>query len=81
MSTANSSLIPNGGCVWCNSPVSHRVESCPMVSAVEYHPDGSLKRVEKARTSYLPQPGWRPPVITYSTAETVSSPDATDTYA
>jgi hypothetical protein len=37
-------------CRWCgltSSTIPHTIESCPLVKAVEYHPDGSLSRVEK----------------------------------
>ncbi len=33
--------------MWCRALDRHRVESCPIVKAVEYAPDGSLSRVEK----------------------------------
>jgi hypothetical protein len=37
-------------CRWCGivaGSVPHTIEACPSVKAVEYHPDGSIARVEK----------------------------------
>lgn len=37
-------------CRWCGivaGSVPHTIEACPSVKAVEYHPDGSISRVEK----------------------------------
>lgn len=30
-------------CAWCNGFHAHK---CPLVKAIEYHPDGTTKRVE-----------------------------------
>lgn len=52
-------------CAYCGQPVHPAV--CPTVKAIEYHPDGSVKRVEfKTPADYAipmypqPAPPWQP---------------------
>lgn len=40
MNTTNQTLAP---CRWCGM---HHQTVCPMVKAIEYHPNGAVKRVE-----------------------------------
>ena len=37
-----------GACPYCSTPTvaSYHSGSCPRVRAIEYHPDGSVKRIE-----------------------------------
>jgi hypothetical protein len=50
MQTANA--VPK--CSYCGSPTPHP-GVCPTVKAMEYHPDGSVKRVEfKSAADYPP---------------------------
>ncbi len=48
-------------CAWCGSRYHDRPERCPQVKAVDYHPDGSIARVEKREPG---TPQYWPP-ITY----------------
>lgn len=41
--TIQTSAAPPHGCPYCGLP---HAGTCPRVKAIEYHPDGSLKRVE-----------------------------------
>lgn len=43
----NARSIP-GACPHCSGPFSATIHSgaCPRVKAIEYHPDGAVKRVE-----------------------------------
>lgn len=51
-SSDSASAAPAGTCEWCGA--IHAGRKCPMVRAIEYHPDGSIKRVE----FHEPTPGW-----------------------
>ena len=48
-------------CRYCNSKIPHTPELCPRITAVEYHPDGKVKRVEFVRQ----QPPTLPPNQTF----------------
>lgn len=40
---------PDNYCRWCSNPPNHRVYHygpCPRVRTIEYHPNGTVKRVE-----------------------------------
>jgi hypothetical protein len=66
----DASANPAQSCRWCGG--LHGVQ-CPSVKAIEYHQDGSVKRVEfKSASDYAPwppnfligaQPVYIPPVI------------------
>jgi hypothetical protein len=38
-----------GACPWCSSPLNivlHAGDPCPRIKAIEYHTNGTIKRVE-----------------------------------
>ena len=43
-------VLPPGACPWCSRPLEHHWVfhngPCPRVKAIDYYPDGSIKRVE-----------------------------------
>lgn len=46
----------------------HHATTCPLVKAIEYHPDGSVKRVEFKTATDWPQanyeqPEWQSPIV------------------
>ena len=44
-----TNTVSNDYCGWCSNPPNHLVYHfgpCPRVRALEYHPNGQLKRVE-----------------------------------
>ena len=43
----NSSAVPQPQCPFCGCVPSHPPEACFEVKAIEYHPNGTIKRVEK----------------------------------
>ena len=45
---ATTSVQPEGACSHCSGPWSWVVHSgrCPEIKAIEYHPSGSVKRIE-----------------------------------
>jgi hypothetical protein len=44
---SSSTSAPEGGCMYCGSWPAHGPGACPMVRAVEYYPDGTIKRIER----------------------------------
>jgi hypothetical protein len=45
-----TALTSYASCRWCgivSGSVAHNIEACPSVKAIEYHPDGTIARVEK----------------------------------
>lgn len=64
--TNQTSAVQASQCQWCG--MSHGA-LCPMVKAIEYHPNGTMKRVEfKSAADYPPietgpAPFWQNPVI------------------
>lgn len=42
----SSAASPVPYCQYCRAVASHTALNCPRVRAVEYHPDGILKRIE-----------------------------------
>lgn len=51
MSSTNPTIEPDGKCRWCGA---YHEQMCPHVKAMEYHPDGSIKRVEfKGASDYF----------------------------
>jgi hypothetical protein len=59
-------------CRWCGQ---YHGPKCPTVKAIEFHPDGSIKRVEfKTANDYPPSLGIAPPYpIDYSKSVTVET--------
>ena len=43
-----SSMSPEGSCPWCSGAGQYVYHSgaCPKIKAIEYHPNGLIKRVE-----------------------------------
>lgn len=58
-----SADVSTGRCAWCGGPWAHPLESCPAVRAVEYYPNGALRRVERYLPHDLraPTPWWQGP--------------------
>jgi hypothetical protein len=49
MTSTSTLLTSPGGCPWCSSTLNivlHGGGPCPRVKSIEYHPDGTIKRVE-----------------------------------
>lgn len=49
VTTAQPALSMPGACPHCSGPfryVTHGGSACPRIKAVEYHPNGAVKRVE-----------------------------------
>ena len=59
MSTAAGTIAPDGKCNWCGN--YHGVR-CPEVRAIEYHPDGSVKRVEYLTPADHHKHDWSMPI-------------------
>ena len=61
MNDSSTSVEPTGYCPYCSREGSYTLHTgrCPQVAAKEYHPDGSLKRIEfvDARIAGLHQGG------------------------
>ena len=61
MNDSSTSVEPTGYCPHCSGSGSYTLHAgrCPQVAAKEYHPDGSLKRIEfvGARIAGLHQGG------------------------
>jgi len=55
--TAYGTGVATGGCQWCG--LHHGVQ-CPSVKAIEYFPDGTIKRVEFKGASDYPGVDVRP---------------------
>lgn len=49
----NTSSAVASNCSWCGN--SHAGVVCPLVKAIEYHPNGTMKRVEFKTTHDWPQ--------------------------
>ena len=70
MKVHQTSLNLVSSCQWCGST---HTGMCPTVKAIEYHPDGTMKRVEfKTAADYPPlemgpSPFWQAPNIALST--------------
>ena len=54
--TSSSTSLPEGSCGYCGTFPAHSYQACPMVRAVEYFPDGTIKRVERFSPSELQPP-------------------------
>lgn len=57
--SANATSFPDGSCPYCGG-WGHNTFRCPRVAAVEYHPNGTLKRIELHPLSAVP-PSTRSP--------------------
>lgn len=56
MTDTSSAIQSDGKCNWCGN--YHGVK-CPEVKALEFHPDGTIKRVEFTTAADYPQPDWK----------------------
>jgi len=54
VSFSNTLVRPSGACPWCSGETSWVMHGgrCPQVRAIEYNPDGSVKRVEFTNTPW-----------------------------
>lgn len=59
-------------CPWCG--ITHGPR-CPSIQAIEYHPDGSIKRVEFVKPE--PIAGFDPEILRKGPAAATASPSAT----
>jgi hypothetical protein len=77
-SSTSVACSPGWACGYCGGYPAHGPAQCPRVRAVEYYPDGSLKRVEKF------EPGepttWAPPSLTVP-GPVVASPNVCEVAA
>jgi hypothetical protein len=48
-------------CPYCGSPMAHSPASCPSVKAIEFYPDGTIKRIEKVTFTSPPPSAPREP--------------------
>jgi hypothetical protein len=55
---SSSAQVMDGSCPYCGQWAGHTPSSCPLVRAVEYYPDGTIKRIERfsPRELYTPPP-------------------------
>lgn len=73
MSTTDATISQQGACPYCSTDyglIYHSGGLCPKIKAIEYRPNGSIKRVEFfAPGDYLqpitPSTDWSNPVITW----------------
>ena len=58
----DSTAAPIPQCPYCGGIPHQHVGQCPSVKAIEYHEDGSIKRVEKWSPAPWPYGDYYPPV-------------------